>query len=340
MGSRAAGFVARAALAGLGLVVVVAFFAAAPTPARGGLRLAISRVGGVAAPLLIALLLVTAAAVAWAAWRSRSHPDLIAEEPLLRPPNLPSVTRNSPVIALIGMEPKSGSSTLAFNLAAQVTAGGTVRPKGGPRRARPVCVLAEGGLSESLGLSSEPLAVYVADHPGHLREDVLDLIVSHLAGFDVLCVGPGQLDYTHLVRLLEMLRKEYDAIVFDGAFGDDRLADNLAGQCDSLLVCALASPNSAAAAANWALRSWDRHQERRTAVVVNRIRATSRIPNDLTTGFLYGTDLPDDPNVKAQDGLGKPWALVFESQARLRLAKIAEALLPELFREEGVGEAA
>jgi hypothetical protein len=98
---------------------------------------------------------------------------------------------------------------LAFNLAAAVAAGGSVAVDDGRRLARPVCVIADGGLSQAMGLTAEPVATYLADHPGYIKHDVLDLVVSHIAGVDLLCVGGGQLETTQLGRLLEILRKRW-----------------------------------------------------------------------------------------------------------------------------------
>ena len=164
------------------------------------------------------------------------------------------------------------------------------------------------------------------------------MVVSHIAGVDLLSVDPGQLETTQLARLIEILRKEYDAVILDCQFGAERLATTAAHHGDAVLVCGLGTASSSSAAANWAVRCWDLGEERRTAVVVNRLSA-SPIPGDLKAGFLYRGEVPEDPLVSACDMAGTPWAVEFDSPAAGALAQLAAALLPELLVQEATNAA-
>lgn len=332
MVGRAPRSVLKSGSAGLALVALVWLGASAATSIHGTVTTVSAGLGGVVGPLLLVAVLLAIAAIGYGA-RTGAGPLDRMEEPLIRRPQMPRTTRKSPVVTVIGIESGCGASTLAFNLAAEVAAGGSVAMDDGRRLARPVCVIAEGQLSQAIGLSAEPVATYLADHPGYIKNDILDLVVSHIGGVDLLCVDGGQLESTQLGRLLEILRKGYDAVILDCQFGAERLAATSAHQGDAVLVCALGTPASASAAANWAIRSWDLAEERRTAVVVNRI-VGSRVPAELTAGFLYRGELPEDRLVSACDITGKPWAVEFESPAGDALGEMAAELLPELFAQE------
>ena len=193
--------------------------------------------------------------------------------------------------------------------------------------------MADGRLSQAMGLSAEPVATYLADHPGYIKSDILDLVVSHIVGVDLLCVDSGQLETTQLARLIEILRKEYDAVILDCQFGAERLATAAAHHGDVVLVCGLGTATSSSAAANWAVRCWDLGEERRTAMVVNRLSGSS-IPGDLNAGFLYRGEVPEDPLVSACDVAGTPWAVEFDFPAAGALAHVAAEILPELLVQE------
>jgi MinD-like ATPase involved in chromosome partitioning or flagellar assembly len=332
MASRAPRSVLTAAVTGLVLVFLAWLGISASTPFRGPGTIMLASVGGVVGPLLLVVVLLAIAALAVGARTGVGTLDRI-EEPLIRPPQMPRTTRKSPVVSLIGIESRCGASTLAFNLAAAVASQGAVGVEGGRRLARPVCVIAEGRLSQAMSLSAEPVATYLADHPGYIKNDILDLVVSHIAGLDLLCVDSGQLETTQLARLLEILRKEYDAVILDCQFGAERLATAAAHHGDAVLVCGLGTATSSSAAANWAVRCWDLGEERRTAMIVNR-RSGSSIPGELNAGFLYRGEVPEDPLVSACDVAGTPWAVEFDSPAAHALAQLAAGVLPELLVQE------
>jgi MinD-like ATPase involved in chromosome partitioning or flagellar assembly len=324
--------VLTAAVAGLVLVALAWLAASAVTSIHGTVTSVLASLGGGAKPLLLLAVVLTIAAIVFGARTGAGPLDRI-EEPLIRPPQMPRTTRKSPVVSLIGIESGCGVSTLAFNLAAAVASQGSVGVEGGRRLARPVCVIAEGRLSQAMGLSAEPIATYLGDHPGYIKNDILDLVVSHIAGVDLLCVDSGQLETTQLARLLEILRKEYDAVILDCQFGAERLATAAAHHGDAVLVCGLGTATSSSAAANWAVRCWDLGEERRTAMVVNR-RSGSSVPGELNAGFLYRADVPEDPLVSACDVAGTPWAVEFDSPAADALTQLAAGVLPELIVQE------
>jgi cellulose biosynthesis protein BcsQ len=290
--------------------------------------------GRIVIPVLLVVVVGSAVAVTWAVFHPAADRPVPDEEPLLHPPQMPPITRATPVVTVLGTEPGSGASTLAFNLAALAAASGAVHRAGQVHAARPLCVLSEGRLSAALGLSSGPFTGYAADHPGYIRADVLDLVVSHLAGVDILCIGGAELESAQLPRLFELVRRQYDLVVFDCPLGLDRIAATAAHEADAVLVSALPTPQSLAFASGWAVRFWDLGQERKTALVVNRISAQSKIDAELTAGFLYHGELPDDPAVGRMDDVSRPWVLRFDSTARESLDEIARALLPELLRAE------
>ena len=86
--------------------------------------------------------------LAWSASRARSEDTLPAgdgvEEPLLSPPRVMACRSRSPVVTLVGLEPGSGVSTLAFNLAVSLAVQGAVQDENDIRGARPICLLVEG----------------------------------------------------------------------------------------------------------------------------------------------------------------------------------------------------
>jgi hypothetical protein len=133
--------------AGLSVLVVILVAVAAshaPQVARG-LELA-----WLPATLAVVVLALAAAGVAAAfPWPTPVPGEPTDTEPLIPPPSLPACRRVSPVIAFHALEPRCGSTTLAFNLAVQVAAVGTVA---GDRRPRPICLLIAGQLATSIGL--------------------------------------------------------------------------------------------------------------------------------------------------------------------------------------------
>src|SRR5712692_6660656 len=159
--------------AGLSVLVVIALAVVAshvPQLARA------LEVGWLPATLVVVVLAVAASVVAAAfPWPSPVPGEPTDAEPLIPPPSLPACRRVSPVIAFHSLEPRCGSTTLAFNLAVQVAAVGTVA---GDRRPRPICLLTAGQLTTSLGLDPAPLANYFLSHRASVDEWLIDVAVE------------------------------------------------------------------------------------------------------------------------------------------------------------------
>src|SRR5450756_2836128 len=138
--------------AGLSVLVVVAVAVAASHAPQVERALTLAWLPATLAMVVLAL----AAAVVGAAfpWPTPVPGEPADTEPLIPPPSLPACRRVSPVIAFHALEPRCGSTTLAFNLAVQVAAVGT---GAGDRRPRPICLLIAGQLATSIGLDPEPL---------------------------------------------------------------------------------------------------------------------------------------------------------------------------------------
>jgi|GEM_PF-1940403 len=326
--------ITRSAILGLAVAGLFLLVASVATPAR---PLMIRGIRSAESPFSLALVAVAVAALAVVAFATvfgrepDDGMDLNLEEPLLPRPHMPSCNRPAPVISVIGLEPGSGASTVAFNLAAVIAAEGSVASDGEPPRALPVCVLSEGPLAAAVGVSSERLEQYLADHPGYLGRDVVGLAIGHPAGFDLLCIRAGQVESAQLPRLLDALRKEYDAVIFDCPYGAERLAWSAAHESDVVVLSALPTGSSASAAALWALRCWELGEENKTSVMVNRVKADSRLRAELTAGYHHRAQLPEDPLVATSDAAGQPWVLNWASSARAQLLEVARQMLPALF---------
>src|SRR6202521_542554 len=119
--------------------------------------------------LLLTTLAMIVAAVTVALSASWAPAPSLArvEEPLLLPPRLPMIRRDAPFIVVLGTAPKSGTTTLARNLAAIVaTEGRSVRVPG--HRPRPLCLL---DWPDALDADGIGLARYLAAHPTGLPDD-------------------------------------------------------------------------------------------------------------------------------------------------------------------------
>src|ERR1035437_7030020 len=201
--------------AGLSVIVVMVVAVAAshaPQVARG---LALAWLPAIIAVVVLAL--VAAVVAAAFPWPTPVPGEPTDTEPLIPPPSLPACRRVSPVIAFHALEPRCGSTTLAFNLAVQVAAVGTVA---GDRRPRPICLLIAGQLTTSLGLDPAPLSNYFLSHRASVDESVVDLAVRHPTGCELLCVGPDTLNGQRLRLLIPVLRHAYDLVGLGGPSGE------------------------------------------------------------------------------------------------------------------------
>ena len=314
---------------GLSVLVVAAATVAARTAPQvdGWLALA-----WLPATVVVVVLGLAAAAVAVAfPWPTPTPGEPTSAEPLIPPPSLPACRRASPVVALHALEPRSGSTTLAFNLAVHVATLGTVA---GGRRPRPVCLLIDGEMTTALGLDPAPLNSYFASHPASADESVADIAVRHPTGCELLCVGPDVLNGQRLRLLIPVLRRIYDLVVIDVPSGDRWLTDVAVETSDVALLITRPTLESASASAAWADRAWERGLEGKLAIIVNREAAGQPVPSTFMSALLHVAVVPDDQVVLRNDLRGFAWVLRFESRARMALTGFSHQLLPELLKRE------
>ncbi len=287
-------------------------------------------------PAVAVAALLALAWMAWAAVRARSDDPLPAgrgaEEPLLSPPHVMACRSRSPVLTLAGLEPGSGVSSLAFNLAVALAVQGAVRDENGVRGARPICLLAEGPLSNVLGLSSQPLEQYLREHRHRVDSDLANLPVRHASGCELLCVGVEGTATDHLQLLVDELRRQYDAVLLDGACSERQLVDVAVDLADALLLVGLPSASSVEAAGTWIERVWSLGLEHKTALLLNRVTAWPAPQRELSLAFLYHAQLPEEPGVLAHDGQGLPWCLDDRLSAARRLEEVVRQLFPTLIQ--------
>ncbi len=147
-------------------------------------------------------------------------------------------------------------------------------------------------------------------------------------------MSEGAINGQRLRLLLPILRNHYDVILLDCPSGDRWLTEVAVDLSELVLVVGLSSRRSAAAATAWADEAWRRGFEGRSAVIVNRVGPDDPVPEGLVGGFLYKTQLPEDPSTSAADAHALPWSLAFNSLAGRHLREAAwEALSVYLPRE-------
>ena len=310
------------------LVVAAATVAARDAPQIDG----VLALGWLPAIVVVVVFGLAAAVVAVAfPWPTPTPGEPTNAEPLIPPPSLPACRRVSPVVALHALEPRCGSTTLAFNLAVHVAALGTVS---GGRRPRPICLLIAGEMTTALGLDPAPLSSYFASHPASADESVVDIAVRHPTGCELLCVGPDTLNGQRLRLLIPMLRRAYDLVVVELPVGDRWLTDVAVETSDVSLLIGRPTMESASAAAAWADRAWERGLEGKLAIIVNRVAAGQPRPLSLMSALLHMAVVPDDQVVAANDLRGFAWMLRFESRARIALTGFSHQLFPDLMQRE------
>jgi hypothetical protein len=280
--------------------------------------------------LIAALLLLAGALILML----RSHlqpelPVLVAEEPLLPPPQLPACRSSPPVLAVVSLESGAGASNLAFNLAVLAAAQGRVGVSSG--RPRPICLLAHGHLASAMGLDSGSLEDLCRRQAGRIGPEVINLTQLHPTGCELLCFEPRGAAGECLPGLLKELREHYDLVVIDAAVGNQRLI-TLAGELDGvLLLTALRNPTSEEAAGDWAEQVWSRGMQENAAVVINRVRARTAPSRALSAGYLHQAQLPEQDEIPYMEQRGLPWALDLRLPAARQLQQMAGQLWPALF---------
>lgn len=199
-------------------------------------------------PALASAVLLAAPWLALVAVRARSrHPlraAVGAEEPLLVAPSVVSCQSGTPVVALAGLEPGAGVSTLTFNLAVSLALQGEAGAEDGPRAPRPVCLLAEGPLTEALGLSPQVLEEHLQPGPFRVGAGVVNLAVRHASVCELLCLAPKGRTTAVLGLLVRELRRHYDAVLVDGVLGERVVVDIALEAADALLLVGLATAAS------------------------------------------------------------------------------------------------
>lgn len=279
--------------------------------------------------LVIAVLLATmAVAVGWAFPWPAADPYAPAEEPLLPQPILPACHRKSPMIVLHALEPGSGSSTLAFNLAV----GATVQ---GSEQRRPLALLRAGELTDRLGLDPAPLSSFLAAHPVSVDDALVELAERHVCGCELLVIGDGDLNGQRLRLLLPVLRRFYDLIALDCPTDDRWLTDVAVEVADLTLLVAQPSTRSASQAAAWGARVWDRGIEGKIALGLNRVAGRTPFHDSLLREFRHQIWIPEDRVIAESDREGLPWVLRWESSARRVTETALEQLLPKTRTEAG-----
>lgn len=281
-------------------------------------------------PALAAAVLLALLWLAWCALRARSEHPLPAgdgvEEPLLSPSHVMACRSRSPVLTVVGLEPGSGASTLAFNLAVCLAVQGAVSDENDLRGARPICLLVDGPLSQNLGLNARGLGEYVSQHRQRIDPDLANIPVRHPSGCELLCLGSNGLAVHHLPQLVEELRRHYDAVLLE-ACGERRAMDVAVDLSDALLLVGLPSASAVDAAGQWIERVWSLGLEDKTALLINRVTARPPPPKELGLAFHYQASLPDEPDVLAYDAQGLPWSV----DGRLCAARRLEAIVRQLF---------
>jgi len=220
-------------------------------------------------PLLLlttVAMIVAAVTVALSASSAPAASLVQAEEPLLWPPRLPMIRRDAPFIVVLGTAPKSGTTTLARNLAAIVAPEGrSLRVPG--QRPRPLCLL---DWPDALGADAIGVARYLAAHPTGIPDDVVDLAVPQSNGVEVLPIADGGPNAYQLRQLLPVLRRYYDLIVLDLKKEDHWLIDTAMELADAVIVTSLPAPGLQAAIAQWSNRIWALGFEGKSVLTLNR----------------------------------------------------------------------
>jgi len=325
--------VAAFGLVSLALAVLVILMERSSLPGVAAWLYAFRRLGPIA---LAALLLLAGSVTLVLLLMPDARESALWEEPLLPLPAVPAVRGRSALIGLLALEAGAGASSLAFNLAVLIAAeGGCIEEGGSRRRPRPLCLLSEGRLTEVLGLDPKPLRLHVESLAGRINEEVIDLAWRHPSGCELLCAPRGLID-RHRLRLLRLaVERHYEVILVDAGAQDSWLQEAAQDVSDALLLIALPTEQSLAAAAAAAEQAQMLHLLPRTTLVVNRLRSSSIRPEHLKP-FHHHAFLPEDSSVLAAEDDAQderlPWSILPGSAAALQLQRLAFQLLPDTFR--------
>ncbi len=296
----------------------------------GGTTVAALETAAVPVALLAGSLLIAAAATVALRWsRARPPSDLGVEEPLIARPRMPAIRRDHPLIALVGLTPRCGASTLAANVTILVATQGRLGTDPACRP-RTLCLLNRSDGPGGLTLDGNGLREYLANHPAAAREDLVELAVPHPSGAEFLSCADVKLSGFQLRQILPVLRRYYDLIVFDVPVGDRWLCDVAIELADAVLLVALPSPDVDVAISRWSERIWGLASEGKTILVPNALTVGDRPLVRHPLEFLL--ELPEEPEVSESDGRGAPWALGTSNGAR-QFRTGCRLLLPGFFSE-------
>src|SRR5579859_4373121 len=214
-------------------------------------------------------------------------------EPVIPSPTVPECRRKPPVISVHGLESQAGCTSIAFNLAVELAVAGMIDG----RRPRPICLLRAGALTSTVGLDPKPFTDYCRSHMATVGDEVIDLAERHPSGCEVLCVADGVLDGHRLRLLVSVLRRFYDLVVIDCPPGDRWLTDSAFDASEVSLLVGKPTEQSAAAATPWSEMSWRYGLDARFGLLVNRVSASTPIPEVLMAAFANRAVIPADPAV-------------------------------------------
>jgi hypothetical protein len=320
------------AIGSLLLVAAIRLLELTPPPYGPVAAAFLHTVGPISLAVDVFLAAVLFATVAVLRSRPRDVVPDAQEEPWLAEPRLPRTRARCPLIGFIGLEPGAGSSTIAFNLGVLLATEGTRRSSGDhPRRPRPLCLLAEGSLTEALGLSPYALREHVATFPGRITQDVIDLASRHPSGCEFICVQRGVLGRHQLRLFRDAVEQYYDALIVDCSSADSWLREAVEDVSDVIVLIALPSGASTDAGASAAERAVAGHRLAISALLANRLTAGRRMPEGLGAIFENHAEIPEEAAVASMDRAGLPWCLAPLSQAGRQLRLFASGLLPEIF---------
>ena len=274
------------------------------------------------------ILMLAAAAVAIHLSLTPPAVSPTTEEPLLSIPTVPAIRRRAPFIVILGLTPQAGATTFAWGLATVIATQGRVGREG--RRARPVFLVRDQDVPQSVTLDAQALESYLRNHPADVDEDILDLAGRHPEGIEVLTVGERRPNAVQIDQLLPVLRQQYDAVIMDIPADRRWLTSMSVGLADAVFL--MWSPGGSPATLQlWLDRLWGLGLEGKAILTVGRRRAGDL---RLSRGaFQFVVELPEDRAIHAAEGDGRAWALGNSSAGR-QLRQSAERLLPDLFSHE------
>jgi Mrp family chromosome partitioning ATPase len=273
------------------------------------------------------LLVVAAATVAIHVSVRAPSPSVSVEEPLLAAPRVPAIRRDSPLIVVLGVTPKSGASTLACGLALVLATRGRMA-KEPSRRLRPLCLVRSDDVPSEMSLDSQALEAYLRAQSAAVDDDIVDLAGRHPEGIEFLAMGREKPSASQLRQLLPVLRDHYDAIIMDIP-ADDRWLATVSAELADAVFLMWAPRTEDGTIQRWVDRLWGLGLEGKTVLTVGRRRAADApLPKP---GSQFLLEIPEDGAIRDRGDSDMAWAVANSSAAGRQLRRAARGLLPELF---------